>query len=101
MKHLMCIIHGLLQYCENLREPCSKLCLKYFLTHLLILIRGFQARIGSTLGRIRKKSVPKLVSSTVYPAGAGYFSSHVGGGGGGGFGPTLTILKNTGLNVKS
>ena len=39
------------------------------------------------------QSVPKLVSSTVYPVGAGYFSSHVGGGGGGGRGPTLTILK--------
>ena len=37
------------------------------------------------------QSVPKLVSSTVYPVGAGYFSSHVGGGGGGGRGPTLTI----------
>jgi len=40
--------------------------------------------------------VPKSVSSTLYPAGAGYFSSHVGGGGGGGgvgFDPSVLVMK--------
>ena len=40
--------------------------------------------------------VPKSVSSTMYPAGAGYFSSHVGGGGGGGgvgFDPSVLVMK--------
>ena len=39
---------------------------------------------------------PKSVSSTIYPGGAGYFSSHVGGGGDGGVGfdPTLFGYEN-------
>ena len=36
------------------------------------------------------------MSSTLYPAGAGYFSSHVGGGVGGGgvgFDPSFLVMK--------
>ena len=39
---------------------------------------------------------PKSLSSTEYPSGAGYFSSHVGGGGGGGgggFDPSVLVVK--------
>ena len=41
--------------------------------------------------------VPKSLSSTEYPCGAGYFSSHVGGGGGGGggFDPSVLVVKLT------
>ena len=60
------------------------ICGSWFLIGFLVLIR------------FGLNYVPKSVSSTLYPAGAGYFSSHVGGGGGGGgvgFDPSVLVMK--------
>ena len=62
------------------------------------MVRGSLFLTGwfMVLMRFDLNYVPKSVSSTIYPAGAGYFSSHVGGGGGGGgvgFDPSVLVMK--------